>query len=267
MSGDPVNNRNRPPYDGPSFKVPAVWSPGEDPRALLNKDDRAMLAIIATVGRYKKGELMYREGARADHIFNIISGVVKSYRSQPSRKQQVMGFLFPHDLFGLAEQGRYVNSTAAVTQVILYKIPAAALQARLRRYPNLDFQVICRLCHDLREAQQHAILLSKHRAVAKLGLFLQMLEAHQNAAGHSSQEIQVPMARTDIAAYVSMSPEAVTRSLRGLVRRGVIRVRERRYIEIIDRVGLEEAIAEGAATKGKAPSAAASRKDTALLHS
>ena len=62
---------------------------------------------------------------------------------------------------------------------MLYKVATAALEARLRRYPSLDFQVICRLCHDLREAQQHAILLSKHRAVAKLGLFLQMLEAHQ----------------------------------------------------------------------------------------
>lgn len=226
-----------------------------------------MLAIIATVGRYKKGELICREGARADHIFNIIAGVVKSHRSQPNRKQQVMSFLFPHDLFGLAEQGRYVNSASAVNQVILYKIPTAALEARLRRNPSLDFQVICRLCHDLREAQQHAILLSKHHAVAKLGLFLQMLEAHQNALGRNSQEIQVPMARTDIGAYVNMSPEAVTRSLRALVRRGVISVRERNHIKIIDRAELEAIITEAAATRDKAPPAATNTKDTVLLHS
>jgi CRP/FNR family transcriptional regulator len=256
MSRESANNRNRPPYDGPSFKAPAVWFPGEDPRTLLDKDDRAMLAIIAAVGRYRKGELICQEGARAGRIYNIISGVVKSYRSQPDRKQQVMGFLFSRDLFGLAEQGRYVNSASAVTQVVLYKIPAAALEARLRRSPSLHFQVICRLCHELREAQQHAILLSQHRAVAKLGLFLQMLEAHQNGEEHFSQEIRVPMARTDIGAYVNMSPEAVTRSLRELVRRGVISVRDRRYITIIDRVGLEDVISEAAATKGKAPAAA-----------
>jgi CRP-like cAMP-binding protein len=256
MNRGPANNRSRPRYDGPSFEVPAVWSPGEDRRPLLDKDDRAMLAIIATVSRYRKGEFIYQEGTRADHVFNTISGVVKSYRSQPNRKQQVMGFLFPHDLFGLAEQGRYVNSASAVTQVMLYKIPTAALEARLRRYPSLDFQVICRLCHDLREAQQHAILLSKHRAVAKLGLFLQMLEAHQKTEGPSSQEIYVPMARRDIGAYVNMSPEAITRSLRGLVRRGVISVRDRRYVKIIDRVGLEDAISETAATKEKATPAA-----------
>jgi CRP-like cAMP-binding protein len=267
MSRDPLDNRNRPPYDGPSFEVPAIWSAGKDPRTLLDKDDRAMLAIIATISRYKKGELICQEGARADHIFNIIAGVVKSYRSQPNRKQQVLSFLFPHDLFGLAEQGTYVNSAAAVTQVILYKVPTAALEARMRRNPSLDFQVICRLCHDLREAQQHAILLSKHHAVAKLGLFLQMLEAHQNAEGHSFQEIQVPMARTDIGAYVNISPEAVTRSLRTLVRRGVISVRARNHIKIIDRVGLEEVISEVAATRDKASPAATSKKDAVLLQS
>jgi CRP-like cAMP-binding protein len=160
-----------------------------------------------------------------------------------------------------------VNSAAAVTQVVVYKVPTAALEARLRRYPSLDFQVICKLCHDLREAQQHGILLSKHRAVAKLGLFLQMLEAHQNAEGPSSQEIYIPMARTDIGAYVNMSPEAITRSLRGLVRRGVISVRDRRYVTIIDRVGLEDVISETAATKGKAPAAATNRMDATLPHS
>jgi CRP/FNR family transcriptional regulator len=266
MSRAPVKNRNRPRYDGPSFKVPAIWSPGEDPCSLLGKDDRAMLAIIAAVGRYKRGETIYQEGARAGHTFNIISGVVKSHRSQPNHKEQVMGFLFPHDLFGLAEQGRYVNSASAVTQVMLYKIPTVALEARLRKDPNLDFQVICRLCHELREAQQHAILLSKHRAVAKLGLFLQMLEAHQNAEGHSSREIQVPMARTDIGAYVNISPEAVTRSLQWLVRRGVISVRDRRYIEIIDRPGLDEVISETAATRGKVPPAPTSRISSVLPH-
>ena len=54
-----------------------------------------MLAIIATVGRYKKGELIYQEGTRADHVFNIISGVVKSYRSQPNRKSRLWDSCFP----------------------------------------------------------------------------------------------------------------------------------------------------------------------------
>ena len=90
-----------------------------------------------------------------------------------------------------------------------------------------------------------------------------MLEAHQKTEGPSSQEIYVPMAR-NIGAGVNMSPEAITRSLRGLVRRGVISVRDRRYVKIIDRVGLEDAISETATTKEKATPAAT--LDVALPH-
>jgi CRP-like cAMP-binding protein len=247
------NNRRHLSNGGPSIKVPVLWSVGWDPPGLLDEEDRAMLAAIATVGRYKKGELIYQEGTSADYVFNIISGVAKSYRSQENHRPQVVALLFPHDVIGLAADGKYVNSAAAVTQVTLYKMPAAALEARLRRNPRLDFQVICKLCNDLREAQQHALLLSRHRAAAKLCLFLQMLETHQNAEGHLSNEIQVPMARADVAAYVNMSPEAVTRSLRQLVRRGVISVRDRRYIKIIDRSGLEDIISETAKASKPVP--------------
>jgi CRP-like cAMP-binding protein len=239
-----ANNRSRPSNGGPSIRVPTLWSAGEDPRGLLDKEDGAKLAVIATIGHYKKSELIYQKGASADYVFNIISGVVKSYRSQPNRRQQVLAFLFPHDVVGLAEDGKYVNSAVAVTQVTLYKIPTTLLETRLRRNSRLDFQVICKLCHDLREAQQHAFLLNKRRAVAKLGLFLQMLEAHQSGEAYPTDEIRVPMARTDIGAYVNISPEAVTRSLQELARRGVIRVRNRRYIKIIDRARLEDIVSE-----------------------
>ena len=56
-------------------------------------------------------------------VFNIITGVVKSFKALPDNKQHIVGFLFPNDLIGLAEYGRYVNSAEAVTAVTLYRIP------------------------------------------------------------------------------------------------------------------------------------------------
>ena len=206
-----------------------------------------MLAVIATVARYKKGEPIYQEGDRADSVFNIIAGVVKVYTQHHGRKQLVLGFMFPQDIIGLADRGQYVNSAAAVAPVTVYKIPAVALEARLRRNPSLDFQVICKLCHELRGAQQHAILLSKHHAVARLGLFLQMLETQEPAAGGTCEETLLPMSRIDIGSYMNISPEAVSRAMQELVRRGVISLRNRRHVRIIDRAGLEDIISESAA--------------------
>ncbi len=203
-----------------------------------------MLAVISTIARYRKGETIYREGASADYVFNLITGLVKSCISLPDKGQHVVGFLFPGDLIGLADEGTYVNSAEAVTPVTLYKMPVAALEARLRRNPNLDFHVICKLCHDLREAQRHAYFLSKHHAIAKLGLFLQMIETHQAAFGQPPGEVYLPMTRVDIGAYVGLSPEAVTRSLRELISRRAISMRDRRHVELIDRTRLEAAISE-----------------------
>jgi CRP-like cAMP-binding protein len=234
---------------GPTIMVPSLWASGENSGRPLTAEEQALLSVIATVVRFKKGERIYEEEDRADAVFNIITGVVKSYRTLSDRRQHIVGFLFADDLIGLAESGRYVNSVAAVTAATLYRIPTAPLEARLRNYPDLDFQVISKLCHELREAQRHAILLSEQHAVARVGLFLQMLETHHAARAESIGEVYLQMTRRDIAAYVGVTPEVVTRSLRDLIGRGAIAFRDRRHVQIINRARLEAAISETRPTR------------------
>jgi len=179
------NKPGDPPRSGPTVMAPTLWASGENSGRPLTAEEQALLAVISTVVRFRKGERIYAEGDRADAVFNIITGVAKSYRTLADGRQHIVGFLFADDLMGLAENGRYVNSVAAVTTATLYRIPTAPLEARLRNYPDLDFQVISKVCHELREAQRHAVLLSEQRASAKVGLFLQMLETHQAARGES----------------------------------------------------------------------------------
>jgi CRP/FNR family transcriptional regulator len=118
----------------------------------------------------------------------------------------------------------------------------AAINPRLRSDPELEFHLICQLSHELHQARRHAALLSRYRAIARIGLFLQMLEANQNAHGRSSQEIYLPMKRSDIGAYVGISLEAVGRSFRRLANRGAITIRDRRHIKITNPAELEAAI-------------------------
>jgi CRP-like cAMP-binding protein len=242
MNSIPPSRSVNPPRSGPTIIVPALWASGENSGRPLTTEEQALLAVISTVVRFKKGERIYAEGDRADAVFNMITGVVKSYRTLPDDRQNIFGFLFADNLIGLAQNGLYVNSAEAVTSSTLYKIPTALLEARLRNYPDLDFQVISKLCHELREAQRHAVLLSEQHAVGKVGLFLQMLETHQAARGESTGEVYLQMTRRDIASYAGITPEAVTRSLRDLVGRGAITFRDRRHVQIVNRARLEAAI-------------------------
>jgi CRP-like cAMP-binding protein len=240
-----VNVNFYSPKGGPSFVAPPLWGAASgNSRHVLTDETRAQLAAISSLVRFRKGEEIYAEGDRADAVFNIITGVVRSYRSLPNARRHILGFLFRDDLIGLAEEGRYVNSAEAVTAVCGYRIPVTALEAKLRKDSGLGFQIICKLCHELREAQCHAFLLSRRHAVGRLGLFLQMLENYQTARSEGAGEIYLPMSRSDIGNYIGISLEAVSRSFRALSSRGVIAFRNRRHVKIIDRAGLNDIASE-----------------------
>ncbi len=231
---DPSSSR------GPSIAAVALWgSSSGKTTQLLTVEERARLSAIASTVRFKKGAEIYREGERAVAVFTVISGVVKIYGTLPDETERIGAFLFVDDVFGLAEEGKYVNSARAVTAVTAYRLPVPALKIRLEKDADLEFHVICKLCHELREAQRHAFLLGHRNALARLAMFLQLLERHQAARGESATELHLPMNRSDVADYIGMSLEAVSRSFRTLASRGVIAFGDKRNVKILDRVRLE----------------------------
>jgi len=207
---------------------------------LLGDEERARLAVIASIVRFKKGAGIYSEGDRAEAVFNIISGVAKAYRCGPDGKKHIAAFLFPEDLFGLAQEGRYANSLEALTPVTAYRVPVTALRSRLAGDAALEFHVIANLCHELRQAQRHAFLLGSRRTLSKLTMFLQMLEQLQTANEGSTNEIYIPMDRSDIAEYIGTTLAAVSRAFRALTARGILQSRERRHVKVIDREAFEK---------------------------
>lgn len=241
----PRSGNDHPLARGPSIAAIGLWQGGNGARApLLSEAERARLAAVATIVRFKKKAQIYREGDRADAVFNIVEGVVKAYRTLPDKAEHIGAFLFADDLFGLAEEGRYVNSAKAVTAVTAYRIPVPALSGRLQGDATLEYHVICKLCHELREAQRHAMLLGFRSALARLAAFFQLLAQHQTAGNGAVQELYLPMSRSDIAHYVGLSLEAVSRSFRALARRGVLRFRQKRHVSVLDRGKLAALAAE-----------------------
>ena len=228
---------------GPSILAPDPWAPRTSAQGkvhqLLSDEERARLAVIASIVRFKKGAEIYREGESADAVFNIISGVAKAYTHGPGKDELIGAFLFHHDLFGLAQEGRYASSVKAVTPITAYRIPIAALRKRFSMDAALEFHVIAKLCHELRQAQRHAFVLASKHTVSKLILFLQMLEHLQGDRNEPTNEIYLPMDRSDISEYVGASLSAISRAFRTLSAKGILKVRNRRHVKIIDRAAFE----------------------------
>jgi CRP-like cAMP-binding protein len=232
---------------GPAIRAVDPWLPGIPSRGksrqLLSDEERAQLAKIATTVRFKKGEKIYSDGVPAEAVFNIVSGIVKTYKPGANGREYVAAFLYPQDLFGLSEEGRYVNSAKAITPVTAYALPVAALRRRLSKDAALDFHLIAKLSHGLREAQRHALLLAQRHALSKLAMFLQLLEHVQSANG-KLPEIYLPMDRSDIADYVGMSLAAVSRGFRDLAAQRFIKIRDRRHMKVVDRKAFEKLAGE-----------------------
>jgi CRP-like cAMP-binding protein len=224
---------------GPAIWAADQWNPTAGGiRQLLTAYERSCLAAIASIVQFRKGEVIYREGDHVDAIFNIIMGVVTTYKKTPSDSEQIAAFLFSDDLFGLSEAGRYTSSAKAIAPVAAYRLPVMTLRS-LYKNAELDFHVICKLSQEVRRTQRHAFLLSQRRAVSRLAMFLQLIEQFQVLEGEQTDEIYLPMDRSDIGEYIEMRLPAVSRAFRSLAARGIIKVRNRRYISIADRGAFE----------------------------
>jgi len=105
---------------------------------LLTDEERARLAVMSSIVRFKKGEVIYQEGDPADAVFNINTGVVTAYRKAPDGGESMVAFLLPGDLFGLSAEGRYTNSIKAITAVTAYRLPIRALRSRLPKDAELE---------------------------------------------------------------------------------------------------------------------------------
>ncbi len=228
---------------GPAIRALPLWSPGHPSKGkahqLLSAAERARLSVIASIVRFKKGQKIYGAGEPVDAVYNIISGVVKSFVGARRGGKTVNAFLFADDLVGLSEEGRYVNSAEAITPVAAYRLPVARLQAQLHRDAELEFHVICKLCQELRQAQRHAFLVARREAAPKIAMFLQLLEELQAHRGESTHEIHLPMDRTEIGEYVGLSLPAVSRAFRKLVGNGVVALRNRHHLTVTNRAAFD----------------------------
>jgi CRP-like cAMP-binding protein len=209
---------------------------------LLTPAEREQLAQIGVRIRLPARMVIYREESPAEWVFAITEGCVKCYRDLPSGKRALCAFLFARDLFGLAENGRYMNTVQAVSNVTLYRLPLPALANLLKHDGSLQFKFLAKVTHELRSSHRRAILINRRDAVGRFASFIAMM-ANPESATTEAQEVPLPMARSDIADYLGLSLESVSRSATELERSGVVKFENRHLARIIDGARLAKLVA------------------------
>jgi CRP-like cAMP-binding protein len=213
------------------------------PRPLLTEQQRQRLAAVATRLQLPPRSIVYRDGDPADSIFINGGGIVVSFKEMASGKRRVAGFRFYADVFGLAEHGQYVNTTRAVTAVTLYRIPVEVLTAILRQDAELEFQFVCKIVDELRQAQRKSIIVARRDAAGRVAMFVDML---RHTAGHSTSHdfIEIPMSRSDIGDFLNLTLESVSRACRQLSDARILAF-NKRGVRILDRGRFDELVTSG----------------------
>ena len=150
---------------------------------------------------------VYREDSPAQWVFAITDGAVKCYRDLPSGKRVVGAFLFARDLFGLAENGQYLNCAQTLTITTMYRLPVNDLAALLKHDADMQFKFLMKVTHELREAQRRAILISRRDAAGRLAMFISQMSARECPSVHT-RLVPLPMTRSDIAGFLGRRSRA-----------------------------------------------------------
>jgi CRP-like cAMP-binding protein len=222
----------------PRFRAVPFLTPPTIATAVLTERQRKELMRIGTRVHLTPRTIAYREGTPAEYAFIVLDGTIKSYRDMPSGRRSVCAFLFSRDLFGLAERGRYLNTTQAVTQTTLLRLPMRDLAHALKMDGDLQFEFLTKITHELRESQRRATLITRRDAPGRLAMFL-MLMAERVAIGiRPTHVIPLPMSRSDIAAFLSLSLESVSRAAAVLEHRMLVKFEGRHAVRLTNPDGL-----------------------------
>lgn len=209
----------------------------------LSSRQREELVQISTEVRLPARTIIYREDAAAEWIYAVAVGTVKSYRDLPSGRRALAIFLFVNDLFGLAENGRYVNTTEAVVPVTLCRFSLSELMGLLQQDAALQFRFLEKVTHELRESQRRAILINRRDATGRLAMFVALMAARTRQAGQPEGDVPLPMSRSDIADFIGLSLESVSRASADLERRGLVKFESRHRARILDRAEFDKLVA------------------------
>ena len=197
---------------------------------------RDLHVLVEHAGPFHEGDHIFREGDPFNAIAAVRAGTVKTYVTDAAGREQVLGFFLPGEVIGLnaIHSSRYPCNAVALDTVTLCRFSFPMMATLASRMPELQRHLFNLLSQDIGKA---SVLAGNFTADERLAAFLVMLSRRFAERGFSPFRMRLTMARTDIANYLRLAPETVSRVLRRLQEEGVLKV-DRRDLEILDPAAL-----------------------------
>ncbi len=211
--------------------------PAQEMQALEGRSDHLTLG---------PGAMLVREGEPRRGVFTVTSGALRRIRLLPDGRRLVAGFLMPGDFIGFSGAAHYRHSIEAITDSILCAFSMKDMRELCQRFPALEHELLERACVELDATRGNLMSLARMTPVERLAGFLLDMAARRQRQGYADGQVVLPMTRADIADYLGLTVETVSRSFTKLRQDGVIATDDPQRIKLLDRKRLE-ALAEARA--------------------
>jgi len=203
------------------------------------------LRALGTMQRLQPERPLFHEGDPAKNVFMLTAGALKIYTLLADGRRQVTGFMFPGDFLGISIDEEYAFSAEALLESELWWFSRSVFEEFVSAYPDLERELYRLAAHELAAAQQQMVLLGRKTAAERVAtFFLNLLGRTEHISGKTESYFNLPMSRLDIADYLGLTKETVSRMLSVLRSRGLIRLAAQDKIQVLDRTGLR-AMADG----------------------
>ncbi|MFT3754671.1 MAG: Crp/Fnr family transcriptional regulator [Pseudoxanthomonas sp.] len=179
------------------------------------------------------GRMLVREGDERRHVFTVTSGSLRRIRLLPDGRRLVAGFLLPGDYIGFSGAVRYRHSIEAIQDSVLCVFSSQDMRELCDRFPELERELLSRACAELDDTRNNLMSLARMTPVERLAGFLLDMAARRQRQGHDADSVFLPMTRADIADYLGLTVETVSRCFTKLRSQGVIATDDPQHVRIL----------------------------------
>ncbi len=188
----------------------------------LEPDDQTLLAGLVQHLSLQPHQSIFQEGDAADYVYTITAGCVAMSKSLADGRRQITGFMGPGDFLGLAVEDENHYSAEALSPTHLCRYPRQRFRAVMQSVPALEQRLYALAADELALAQEQILLLGRKTALERLATFLLMMRRRAQQRGLPTNPLRLSMARADVADYLGLTVETVSRGFSKLRAMGAI---------------------------------------------
>ena len=194
------------------------------------------LRPIGSVVTVARNDEIYAEGDRAEYCYKVVSGAVRTCKLMLDGRRQIGEFLLPGDCFGLDALNCHFFSAEAVADTVLIRYPRKGVEAMAEHDLRLAGRLRDLAYRSLAAAQERVVLLGRKTAQERVASFLlEMAERNDHV-----DEFDLPMSRYEIADYLGLTVETVSRALTQMRKDGTIALPNAQRVTLRNRDALED---------------------------